>query len=157
VVIGLSSGVASPAAEVTEPDIFDGAAQVAQALLADPLAQDVATLSSFNVEAGAVHPPVPYIFVAPPDRLAVGRLAAETFRTHLTGLRALLRARDLVALGHSIGAGNDPVRGDLFSYLFFATEFHEALIDLGRRDAERWLAIDHDDGPWRLGRPPLPR
>jgi NTE family protein len=98
---------------------------------------------------------VPYIFVAPHDRLTVGELAARTFREHLSGVKALIRARDLVTLGTIIGAGRDAARGELFSLLFFATEFHDALIDLGRRDAERWLSTTHDDGPWRLGPPPL--
>lgn len=165
VVIGLNSSAPPSEPESGQPDVYDGTAQVVQALLADPLAQDVATLSSVNREV--VHPngdrlpedahePVPYIFVAPRDRLTVGQLAADVFRERLSGVKALIRARDLVTLGHILGAGNNAVRGELFSFLFFATEFHNALIDLGRRDAERWLSMTHDDGPWRLGAPPLP-
>jgi NTE family protein len=165
VVIGLNSSAPPSESESAQPDVFDGAAQVVQALLADPLAQDVATLSSVNREVvnrddnalpEDAHQPVPYIFVAPRDRLTVGEVAAETFRDHLSGVKAIVRARDLATLGHILGAGNNAVRGELFSALFFATEFHNALIELGRRDAERWLSMTHDDGPWRLGRPPLP-
>jgi hypothetical protein len=76
------------------------------------------------------------------------------FRKHLTGVRAMLRARDMATLGRVVGAGTSPVRGELFSLLFFATEFHDALIELGRSDAQRWLGLTHDDGPWRLRKPP---
>ena len=43
------------------------------------------------------------------------------------------------------------MHGELLSYLFFAPEFAAELLRLGRRDAERWLAQSHDDGPWRIG------
>ena len=42
-------------------------------------------------------------------------------------------------------------RGELLSYLLFAEEFIERLIDLGRRDARRWLRSTHEDGRWQLG------
>jgi NTE family protein len=164
VVIGLNS-TAPPSQPLRgEPDLFDGGAQYMQALFADPLAQDVETLSRDNLAAAArdrTDSPeswptaVPYIFIAPQDRQTVGQVAAQTFRERLSGVKALIRARDLVTLGTIMGAGRDPARGELFSLLFFATEFHHALIDLGRSDAERWLSLTHDDGPWRLGPPPL--
>jgi len=94
---------------------------------------------------------VPYIFVAPRDRLTVGQLAAESYRKHFSGMRAKVRSRDLAALGYILDAGASPVRGELFSFLFFAREFVDALTELGRQDAERWLAGTHDDGPWRYG------
>lgn len=175
VVIGLNSS-AVPAKPVPgQPDVFDGAAQFVQALLADQLAQDVFTLTSHNREAAGGRPPdatqgaheqVPYIFVAPSDRLTVGRLASEIYRKHFSSPRAKARARNLAALGHIVDAGASPVRGELFSFLFFAREFVDALVDLGRADAERWLAdmarehtsrqgaARHHDGPWRLGDPP---
>jgi NTE family protein len=166
VIVGLNSSAVPITPQKERPDIFDGAATYLQALFADPLAQDVATLASSNRELGLLqagadppaggHHRVPYIFVAPRDRLTVGQLAADVFKKHLTGVRAMLRARDMATLGHVIGAGTSPVRGELFSLLFFATEFHEALIELGRSDAQRWLGLTHDDGPWRLGDPPLP-
>jgi NTE family protein len=166
IVIGLNSSAPPRESATGQPDVFDGAAQYIQALLADPVAQDVATLSAINrdvIERGQdgasdddLHDPVPYIFIAPRDRLTVGQLAAETFREHLCGVKAMVRAPDMATLGHIVGAGNDAVRGELFSFLFFATEFHNALIDLGRHDAEHWLSMTHDEGPWRLGTPPLP-
>ena len=56
-----------------------------------------------------------------------------------------------------MSADAGPVRGELFSFLFFAREFVDALIDLGRSDAERWLVARHDEGPWRHGDPPRAR
>ncbi|MEA2149271.1 MAG: hypothetical protein QOD69_1101 [Solirubrobacteraceae bacterium] len=167
VVLGLNSSAPPSVQEHGEPDIFDGGGQFLQALFADPLAQDVGTLASGNREVQLrdnpgdgipdnAHELIPYIFVAPRDRTTVGKLAAEVFKKHMTGVRAAIRARDLVAMGSFLGAGHSPVRGELFSLLFFATEFHNALIDLGREDAERWLSLTHDDGPWRYGDPPLP-
>jgi hypothetical protein len=72
-VIGLNS-VAGPPLEYTgrRSDVFDGAAAVAQSLLADQLAHDVDTLATINDDVtesrGIVrHRLVPYIFVAPTD------------------------------------------------------------------------------------------
>jgi hypothetical protein len=45
------------------------------------------------------------------------------------------------------------MHGELFSYLFLAREFIDELIELGRADAQRWLDTEHDEGPWRVGRP----
>jgi NTE family protein len=165
VVIGLDSAEPPPDPERGRPDVFDGAAQFLQALFADPLTQDVETLAGQNVvaKAGASPGPgspdeVPYIFIAPSDREVVGRIAREVFREHLCRVRAMMRARDLVLLGTLIGAGRDADRGELFSLLFFATEFHQALIELGRSDAQRWLdaSHDHEDGLWQVGPLPLP-
>jgi NTE family protein len=165
VVIALNSTAPPRRPALGEPDVFSGAAQYVQALLADPIAQDVETLSGHNLEvtAGAAsrrqknaRRAVPYMFIAPRDRMTVGELAAKTFRERVSGVKAFLRARDLVALGTLLGAGQDAARAELFSFLFFATEFHNALIDLGRQDAAHWLSMTHDDGPWRLGPPPLP-
>ena len=47
----------------------------------------------------------------------------------------------------------DAAHGELLSYLFFAREFARALIELGRADAERWLAEPHDDGLWQITTP----
>jgi NTE family protein len=154
IVIGLSSTAPPARPEPQRPDVFAGAGQFIQALLADPVAQDVATLASRN--QANPEDRIPYIFVSPRDRLTIGELARETFRTHLSGIKAMIRARDLTTLGTILGAGKSATQGELFSYLFFATEFHKALIELGRRDALRWLELTHDEGPWRLGPPPAP-
>ena len=168
IVIGLNSiGSSRQAAAMRPADAFDGAAQALQALLADQLANDVATLATINQmvegsapegrdgEVGAGQRLIPYIFVAPRKRFAVGRLASATYREHYTGLSGLRHGLDLMLLGRLLDATRNGARGELLSYLFFAPEFTEALIEQGRRDAEWWLEQEHDDGPWRVGDPPV--
>ena len=159
VVIGLNA-VAGPPLEYNErrPDVFDGAAAVAQALLADQLAHDVETLCTINDDVNQsrnpiAHRVVPYIFVAPTDRLAIGRLATDAYNRYYSGLRGMHRSRDLALLGRLLDAGRNPVRGDLLSYLFFAPEFIEPLIELGRRDAQAWLGRQGRAEPWRTEHP----
>ena len=64
-------------------------------------------------------------------------------------LKWRLQQRDVALLGKLIDAGRDPVRGELLSYLFFSPEFHGALIELGRVDAQTWLDSPHDQGLWQ--------
>jgi NTE family protein len=167
IVIGLNSIAGSPRAAAKRPaDVLDGVAQAVQALLADQLAGDVATLATINqiVAAGKPaaqgapssdgHRVIPYIFVAPPERFTVGRLASTIYRRHYAGLAGLRRAPDLAFLGRMLDAARNPARGELFSYVFFAPEFAAALIEQGRQDAQWWLEQDHHDGPWRVGNPP---
>lgn len=159
VVIGLNSSVTPDDPTPDRPDVFDGAAQLVQALLADQLAQDVATLAAHNEELAALgpaarrgggHEPVPHVFLAPRDRFDVGQLASDVYRREFAGLRAKLEARDLAALGHVVAAGRNAVRGDLFSFLFFDESFVGALLDRGQADAQRWLENVGDGDPWRL-------
>jgi NTE family protein len=159
VVIGLNS-VAGPPLEYDDrrPDVFDGAAAVAQSLLADQLAHDVDTLSTINDDVtqsqnAITHRLVPYIFVAPTDRLAIGRLATDVYNRYYAGPRGLHRNRELALLGRLLDAGRNPVRGDLLSYLFFAPEFIGPLIELGRRDAQAWLDRQGRGDPWRTEHP----
>ncbi len=166
VVVGLNSSVTPESPVADRPDVFDGAAQFVQALLADQLAQDVATLSTYNEQllaapggaaaaAGGAgdHAPVPYIFLAPRHRFAVGQLASDVYRQHLTGVRGRLGARDLAAIGHVLNAGRNAVRGDLLSFLFFHRAFVDALIERGRSDAEAWRAELGARDPWQLEGP----
>jgi len=167
IVIGLNSIASSPrSAAKRPPDAFDGAAQVAQALLSDQLAGDVGTLATINQIVAISQPGapgtrtagerrvIPYIFVAPPERFVVGRLAGKMYRQRYAGLSGLRRAPSLALLGRVLDAPRNPARGELFSYVFFAPEFEAALIEQGRRDAQWWLAQEHHDGPWRVGNPP---
>jgi len=154
--------------EEEQPDAFEGAAHVVQGLLADPLAADVRTLAATNelLRDGHRDPagratPTPYIFVAPRRRDAIGELARAVYTEHFARSTLLLPGRDLTLLGRLLGAERSDMHGELFSYLCFARELAVELIRCGRADAERWLAREHDDGPWRLGRlpdePPAPR
>jgi NTE family protein len=170
------------------PQALDGASELAQAVLVDPLVHDVQTLATINSilthrdgdrgtaaaaprtsgagrerapraqapESGArtgLHKRVPYIFIAPERPQEIGAIAARVYREHYAGLLDVASSPSLALLGRAFGAGDSPARGELFSYLFFAREFAEALMERGRADAERWLSRRHDDGPWRLRKP----
>jgi NTE family protein len=159
VVIGLNSAV-TPVGRELRPDALDGLAQLVQVALSDQLADDVDTLATVNeslpARAAAGKRPtrrrVPYIFIAPADRLEIGRLARSVYARHYAGLDSLLRGSSVALLGRTLNARRGPVHGELLSYLFLAREFLAELIALGRRDAERWLQARHDAGLWQVGR-----
>jgi NTE family protein len=156
VVIGLASIQPGPGelASDDRPDVFEGAAQLLQALLIDRLEQDVRELAEENLP-GHEGRKIPYIFVSPRERLGVGRIASRIWRERYAGLRGFVRDPDLSTLGRFTAAGNGPVHGELLSFLFFAPEFARELIAMGRADARHWLAQEHgNDGPWRTGPPP---
>jgi NTE family protein len=166
VVIGLnSSGTATTGS--ARPDAVDGVAQLLQVVLADQLADDVATLAAVNetlaatrargsgdVDADGLRRTIPYIFVAPSDRFVIGRLARDVYRRHYAGLRGLVRNSNLALLGRIVNAERSAIHGELLSYLFLARTFIDELIALGRSDAERWLAARHDAGLWQVGQLP---
>ena len=60
---------------------------------------------------------IPYIFVAPEKRGAIGRLASEVFKDRYGGWKGL-RSRDFPLLNRLLG-GESPTHGELLSYLFF--------------------------------------
>jgi NTE family protein len=160
VVIGLNSSV-TPPQRAGRPDMIDGVAQLLQVVLGDQLADDVATLATVNETLTAGSPPqgpryrtIPYIFVAPSDRLEIGRIARDVYKRRYAGLRGIVRDRNLALLGRFVDVERSPVHGELLSYLFLAHEFIEELIECGKRDAERWLEARHDDGIWQVGRLP---
>jgi NTE family protein len=155
VVIGLNSIAPGPdeLAGEHKPDLFEGAAQLLQALLIDRLEQDVRELAEENLP-GEDGRKIPYIFITPRERHGVGELATSIWRERYSGLRGFLHDPDVSTLGRFTAAGNGPVHGELMSFLFFAPEFCRALMDMGRADAQHWLSQEHDDGPWRLGPPP---
>jgi NTE family protein len=178
IVIALNSIAPSrTAAPAEQPDFYVGAAHLLHAALGDPLAQDIRTLANTNalIAAGlpatnghsrnhrpATHQqpggryepvqPVPYIFIAPEDPAAIGKIARRVYRKHY-GRPWKAGARDLWLLGKILDAGADAMHGELLSYLFFAGEFAEELIQLGQADAQRWLD-EHAAGLWQLD--PLP-
>jgi len=137
------------------PDVFAGAAHVIDALLADPLVEDMQTLMTINELVGERtlehHRRVPYIFIAPPGRETIGRIARDVFRRHYGGLWHAHRSPQIAFLGRLMDAGADPLHGELLSYLFFAPEFAHALIERGRMDAHGWLEEPHDEGLWDTG------
>ena len=161
-----------------QPDFYVGAAHLLHAALGDPLAQDIRTLANTNalIAAGLTAPngrsrnhrpaarqrqpgglaepvqPVPFIFIAPEDPLAIGEIARRVYRKHY-GRPWNAGARDLWLLGKILDAGADAMHGELLSYLFFAGEFAEELIQLGQADAQRWID-EHPAGLWQLD--PLP-
>ncbi|TMM19380.1 MAG: patatin [Actinobacteria bacterium] len=172
------------------PEALDGASQLAQAILVDPLVHDVQTLATINTildasagtprpEAGPTRPRqtpsratartpradtgrprssghkrVPYILVAPERPEEIGAIASRVYREHYAGLIDAASSPSLALLGRAFNAGQSSARGELFSYLFFAREFAEALMRRGREDAERWLRRRHDDGPWQVRKLP---
>jgi NTE family protein len=151
-----------------QPDALDGATQLIQAVLVDPLVNDVHTLATINELLGddseakireherrTDRRRVPYMLIAPEDPLEIGRIAAEVYRRRYRSPLALVRSPSVSGLGHLVNAARSATHGELLSYLLFAEEFTERLIELGRRDAERWLRDNsHDHGRWQLGHLP---
>jgi NTE family protein len=163
IVIGLNSSVTHTHSSA-RPDALDGLAQLLQVALADQLADDVARLALVNetlaasgrstVPGNQPHRKIPYIFIAPGDRLEIGRLAREIYKDRYAGPIGVLRDSNLALLGRFLNAERSAVHGELLSYLFLAREFIDKLIELGERDAKRWLATRHDAGLWQVGRLP---
>lgn len=152
--------------EAAPPDFGDGALQVLQGMLVDPLVEDMRMLGNVNLFFGDTErapgatryrrargkPPyrlVPYAFVAPDRPGAIGELASEVFRSRYGGLKGL-RSPDFPLLNRLLG-GESPTHGELLSYLFFDPEFVEELIRMGREDAERWLGGRAGEGFWQIG------
>jgi NTE family protein len=164
VVAANSIAQAKGSADGPEPDFADGALELIQATLADPLIADVRMLGKVNllVENGSSEPAaawrrargrapyrrIPYIFVGPRDRDALGKLADRVFDESFAGLRRL-RSPDVSLLSRLVGGEGRP-RGELLSYLFFEGEFAREAIALGRSDAQAWLDARGAD-PWQVG------
>jgi NTE family protein len=177
IVIALNSVAPSRTAPPAhQPDFYVGAAHLLHTALGDPLAQDIRTLANTNALIAArvareqrrtgadlaarqqqpgpdeaVHP-VPYIFIAPEDPLAIGEIARRVYLKHYKRLWKA-GARDLWLLGKVLDGGADAMHGELLSYVFFAGEFAEELIQLGQTDAQRWID-EHPADLWQLD--PLP-
>jgi NTE family protein len=155
-VVAVALNAVTPADFAGRPDALVGAASILQSLLADQLVHDMRTLTMVNelVDAAgaelAGRRSVPHILVTPRRPDIVGALARDIFREHYADLFDALKARDMATLGRAVGGGLDAAHGELLSYLFFAPEFTQALLRLGRADAERWVASAHDDGLWSV-------
>jgi NTE family protein len=110
-------------------------------------------LAAENVPDGDDDKLIPYVFVAPKERDEIGAIAARMWKEHYAGVGGLVRDRDLSLLGRFVAGGDDAAHGELLSFLFFAPEFADELIALGKQHARDWLASNPD--VWRTG--PLPR
>jgi NTE family protein len=140
------------------PSIADVAANVLDGLLVDQVANDLrrlAAINSFFVEAPSTgplasarayrmvrgHQPyrlISYALVAPKRRGEIAALAEATFARRYGGVRAL-RDIDFAFMARALGRATRS-RGEFLSFLLFDQDFTGALMDLGRRDAKRWLA-----------------
>lgn len=139
------------------PRLSDVTANVLDGLLLDSVVSDMhrlAAVNSFFAE-GASEGPAPsarayrsargrrpyrrisYALVTPASQGQIGRLAERIFAERYGGLGAL-RDLDYAVLGRLL-AGRSMGRGELLSFLFFDKRYIAALLDLGRRDARRWL------------------
>jgi NTE family protein len=166
-----------------EPAAVDGAESIVQAVLIDPLVNDLHTLARTNedvrnakkirakVSAGTRGVPrltrqeIPYILIAPSTPDTIGRIAADVFEKHYSrkvkltaqGVRNFTRRPSSVGfIGGLLDAGSHPTRAELLSYLFFAPEFAKRLMQQGRDDAEAWFRRRHDNGIWQIKRLPRP-
>ena len=146
------------------PDFSDGVLEFLQAVLVDPLMHDVRMLGKINLLAGdgalsgsatsyqrdrgkRPYRQIPYMFVAPDSRGEIGRRATEVFDRRYAGVKGV-RSADFTLLTRLLGGAGD-AHGELLSYMFFEPAFAEELIDMGRRDAERWLElVTGEDAPW---------
>lgn len=151
--------------DAAAPDMGDAGLHLLHGRLVDPLVEDLRQLGNVNLffgdggaspaadrfRAARGKPPyrtVPYIFVGPLKRGAVGDLAIEVFRNRYGGLKGL-RSPDFPALSRLLG-GESPSHGELLSYLLFDHEFIEELIAMGKRDARSWLDASPAKDPWRI-------
>jgi NTE family protein len=159
IVVGLEPFAPAPArpSSPRSPVIADVAANVLDGLLVDQVAADLrrlAAINSFFVEnpttgtmqsprayriarGHAPYKPIAYALVAPRRRGAIGRLADTMFERRFGGLRSL-RDPDYAVISRVLG-GRVRSRGELLSFLLFDPEFVSELIEMGRRDATRWL------------------
>src|SRR4051794_4933234 len=111
-VVIASDSIAGPTMELdpdddgdAPPDLADGVYHLIEGALVDPLIEDMRTLGNVNaffadgdqtgprlyrsMRGKAPYRRVPYVFVGPAARGAVGRLAAEVFEERYGGLRGL--------------------------------------------------------------------
>jgi NTE family protein len=169
VVIGFQpfrARVEPPARGAGAPRLADVAANIIDGLLVDQVVDDLhrlATVNSFVVDThgpGAHHGSVdayraargrkpyrriPYALVAPERRGELAAIADDVFERRYSGMKGWLRP-DYPFMSRLLGGGRSPSRGELLSFLLFDEEHVEALIELGRRDARRWL--DRHPGFW---------
>jgi NTE family protein len=139
------------------PQQADVLANILDGLLVDQVSEDLhrlAAINSFFVDGVGTGPSnsarayrtsrgrlpyrrVAYALVAPERRGEIGALAEAVFERRFGGWRGL-RAPDYPLLARLLG-GPSHARGELLSFLLFDEAFTAELMELGRRDAHRWL------------------
>jgi NTE family protein len=145
--------------------LADVAANMLDGLLLDQVGHDVRRMMAVNAffaespytgssraarayRSARGRPPyrrISYALVAPSARGEIGALAEEVFRERYGGLRGL-RSPDFLLLARLLGGGRARSRGELLSFMLFDEVFIERLLELGQRDARRWL--DEHPGFW---------
>ncbi|MDA0183082.1 patatin-like phospholipase family protein [Solirubrobacter phytolaccae] len=152
------AAVSPHAPAFSPPRLADVAANALDGLLLDQVAHDVRRMLAVNAffaehpstgtsraarayREAQGRPPyrrISYALVAPTRRGEIGALAEAVFRERYGGLRGL-RSPDFALLSRLLGGGGAAARGELLSFIFFDEVFIERLLELGRRDARRWL------------------
>jgi NTE family protein len=153
--------------QLEQPDLGAGISHLLEGTLVDPLIDDLIKLGNINMYMAGEHAgqgprlyrttrgkvpyrEVPYVFVAPRQRGAIGELALRVFDDRYSGIRNAVRSPDF-RLIHDLVGGSSAAHGELLSLIFFDPDFISELITIGREDARAWLAQEHDGGgPWRL-------
>jgi NTE family protein len=151
-------------------DLGDGLATLLGAVMDDPLRADLRLLGEVNALAedadlGPVlnhhreargrtaYRAVPYVAVAPEDGEELARAAMHVFRANHGSLRSTLGDPDMQVMHRLLGS-DSPLQGELLSYLLFDPDFFDAAVELGRRDARRWVEAHPD--LWRTDALPAP-
>ena len=136
------------------PDFADGAFELIQATLVDPLINDLRTLGKINLlaerlgpERAAPYRAIPYLFAGPPETGRLGAVVDDVFQEHFAGLSGAARSLDVALVTRLVG-GAGASHAELLSYLFFQPEFSGAAVAAGREDARAALGAGD---PWRLG------
>jgi NTE family protein len=162
---GLNPPTPDPDRDSVPVDLGDGGATLLGAVMDDPLRHDLHRLAEVNAmtEDADLAPAierhraargmpayrtVPYVAVAPEDGEELSRIAMEVFRANHGSLRGTLGDPDLQIMHRLLGS-DSPLQGELLSYLLFDRDFFDAVSELGRRDALRWVE-DHP-GLWVTG------
>lgn len=139
-------------ADEDTPDLGDAVCTILDATLEDSVLEDLRTLTTMNAALDEDDRGgrdgfrrVPYVFVGPSEHGELGRIARNVYHARFGGLKGV-RAPEFVAL-HRLLGGDSPLQGQLLSYLLFDGAFIEELLELGARDAHRW--VEEHPGLWR--------
>jgi NTE family protein len=147
-----------PTEDVGAPRLADVAANIIDGLLVDQVVDDLhrlATINSFVVDGPGPGPrgaadayraargrkpyrKISYALVAPERRGELATIADEVFEDRYAGMQGWRRP-DYPFMSRLLGGGRSPSRGELLSFLLFDEEHVDRLVELGARDARRWL------------------